>query len=376
MAADPDEARTFVTLLAGAVALVALAPRVSDVHNTRFYEIHHILPFEYPVLGRALFVLERAIASSPDGMARVHAVVGVAAAVVVAVVLRRAGARTAVWTTAPTLVLVGQNVDAVTCVFIALAIADWRSGRDVRAGVWVGLGAAYKIVPALLLVPLGAAGGVRRAARVWLTAVAVWLAVNLPYALADPDKWRFPYRFARLRDDLLGTVWAAFGVGRDTANTLSTVAVAVAVVVIGAAVARRRVDPLRGCALVFLAFVALNKVWQPHYLLMALVVLAFVSPRPRALRALELANLAYFVVYWIGSSPTASPAALWLTASARFGLLVVVVWELAAAAPGRAAQAEGEARDRHAGERQPLDDVGLVDEHPHPEHEGDRPHER
>jgi uncharacterized membrane protein len=380
VADDVDGARRFAILLLAGLAIVVAAPRISDVHNTRYYEIHRILPFEYPVLGRVLFVLERAVAGSPDAMARTHAVVAVLVAVVVAIALRRAGASSAVWTAAPTLLLVAQNVDAVTCLLVVLAVAEWRRQRAAASGAWIGLGAAYKIVPALLLLPLAAGSDRRRAVRMAVAAAATWALVNVPYALTDVERWRFPYRFAKLRDDVVGTVWAALRVGHATVNTLSAAAIAAVVVAASLLVLRRRLEPVRACALVLLAFLAVNKVWQPHYVLLAIALLAFVPPQPRSLRVLEVANLSYFAAYWALDSPSDSPPRIWLTSVARFAALVVVVWEVAAAGtvpPERgAAQPQREPGDRHARQRQPLDDVGLVDQDPDGEHVADRPHHR
>lgn len=318
----------FILLLIGAFALVASVPRVSDVRNQRIYEIHHILPFEHPVLARVLFVAIRHVWSTPTGMAIVTALVGVTAVGAVAWLLRRAGADAALWMGAPTLILAGQNVDAVTCVFIVLALQAWVRERDVEAGVWVGIGAAFKLTPALLLPALALAGGRRRAMRLGVPAAAVWAVCNVPYALTRPAAWRFPYRFAQLRDDLIGTVWAGLPFGRDTVNRLSSVLLVLGVVAVGVLVARRRVSGPTGVVLTFAAFLATNKVWQPHYLLWVLAAGAFAGLPRRQVRWLEAANLAYFAVYWLAVSPSTVAPFIWLTAIARLlclGWLVVAL---------------------------------------------------
>lgn len=333
--------RRFPVLLGLAALLVVAAPRVSDVRTQRIYEIKHILPFEHPVGTRWLFLAMRAITGSPTGMAIVTVVVGVAAAVAVAWLLRAHGADSLVWTAAPTLVLVGQNVDAVTCVFIVLAIAMWRRDRFELSGLAIGLGAAFKLTPAVLLPALAVALPWRRSVRLVAIAVAAWATCNAPYALTHYERWRFPYRFASLRDDVKGSVWAALPFGRDTVNRLSLAVLVLVVVAVCVLVLRRRVDALTGCVLLIAAFLAVNKVWQPHYILWLLAVHAFVAPPTRALRWLEASNLAYFLVFWSRADPTTTAPFIWLTAGARVACLAWVVVEVvrrqAAVAPAATA---------------------------------------
>lgn len=318
----------FGVLLAGAVALVVAVPRVSDVRMQRLYEMGDILPFEHPVLARVLYVALRTVVDSPTGIAIAAAVVGAAAAFAVAVLLRRAGADVAVWTAAPTLVLVGQNVDAITCIFIVLGIASWQRSRAATSGAWLGLGAAFKVSPALLVPALAASAPWRRRLLVIGGGAVAWALTNVPFAVADYDAWVFPYRFARLRDDLIGTVWAALPFGVDDVNALSSVVLVAGMAAISYAVLRRRVTAVTGVVLTVALFLLTNKVWQPHYVLWLLAVLAFTAAPRRPVRLLELANLGYFAAYWVDASDTARAPWIWLTAAARIAALVWVCWSV------------------------------------------------
>ena len=327
----------FGLLLLAAFALVVSVPRVSDIRMQRLYEIGRILPFEHPVLSRLVYVGLRTVADGPVAIAIVAAAVGVAAAVAVAALLRRADADVALWMSAPTLVLVGQNLDAVTCVFIVCAIAAWQHGRFLRSGAWLGVGAAFKVAPALLVAPIAASsarGRWRRGLLVVAGATAAWAVANVPYAVIDYDRWAFPYRFARLRDDVVGTVWAALPFEVGTVNVLSTVLLVAGVVAVCVAVAARRLGPVVGAAVAVALFLATNKVWQPHYVLWLLAVLAFVPGVPRGrVRTLELANLAYFAVYWVDASDTAKAPFIWLAAGARLAALMWLLVTLVRARP-------------------------------------------
>lgn len=328
----------FGAFLAAGVALVAAMPDVSDVGTDRYYEVRHILPaFEYPVLGRMLFLAERAVSGSRTGISLVNAGVGVAVAVVVlALLVRSAGTRPEVWAGAPILLLVGQTMDAVTCLLLVLLVLAWRERRWELAGLWAGLGTAFKIVPAVALLPLLMASGWRGRIRTAAAAASAWLACNIPYALHDGDRWWFPYRFAADRDDVVATIWAPWHLSIPTVNRLSLLLTVVLVGAVCVAAARRRVEPVDAAALAVLAFIVANKVWQPHYVLWLVALLPFTSVAKRPLRALELASLAYFAVFWSEPSVEGLGALVWVVATAR---LAAAGWLAKAVAAPRAAGA-------------------------------------
>ncbi len=203
--------------------LIGLAPQISDI-ATIWLRGRGTAVFEYPVLAHALFLMERAIADSRLGIALVNGAVGVVAAAVIVVVLRRSGGRDSVWMAAPTLMLVRQNVEGITALMILLAVISWRRGKAVAAGVWVGAGVAFKLVPVFLLRPLLAASDRRARIRVLVAAAVAWFAVNLPYALLDPRGFLFPYWFALKRHDGGGSIWAAMGISGEVAAFASLLA--------------------------------------------------------------------------------------------------------------------------------------------------------
>ena len=338
-----------VAYLAGAVLLVAVAVQTSDIATVRWREIDGIAGFEYPTLARWLFVAERWVAGSRQGIAMVNAVVAVAATVAVSVSLQRSGANVTLWLAAPTLLLVAVNVDAVTALLVTLAVLEWRRSRWATAGALVGAGTAFRVAPGVLLAPfLATAPGWAARFRLVAPAAAVWLVVNVPHLLTRPDEWRFPYRFAAQRGDIKGSLWAALPLGRDAVNVASTALVIAIGGAVALAVARRRLSPSAGAALALLGFMAAGKLWQPHYLLWALPLLAMTSVPRRPVRVLELTNLAYFLVLWRQMEPQAEAPWLWLTAGGRLLALawLVVVLVRVESVPRPAPVAEvGPARD-------------------------------
>jgi hypothetical protein len=223
----------------------------------------------------------------------------------------------------PTLMLVALNVEGITALLIVLAVTSWKEGRSAASGIWVGLGAAFKLAPVFMLPPLAVGAGWRAGARVLLAAAAAWLAVNIPYAWLDPAGFRLPYQFAIERQDGRGTIWAAAGLSSNTAALASLAALGAACLAIAAATRRARITAESGCALALLALLGTSKLWQPHYLLWALGALPLTGVPVLPVRCLEVANLAYFVVLWRQLPPESEAVWLWPAAAAR---LVFLIW--------------------------------------------------
>lgn len=356
---QPDTRPRFVTLLVCAGLLMALAPDLSDVGNIRKRELfvagggilRKDLPhgFEYPVLAKVLYLGERAVSSTVFGVTVVNIFVGIAGALVVYYLLRRARADTAVWCLAPTLLLAAQNIDAWAAVVIVGIVMLWEASQWAGAGALGGIGLAFKLSPAVVMPTLAAATTRTRALAMAVAGVAVWLVCNVPYYLHDSTAWRVPYKVASERDDTKGTIWAILPLhGRDV-SIASTIAAALIIGLLTWAVATRRIDPWSASALAMLAFLATNKVWQPHYILWLLPLLAFSGVDRLPLRSLEVVNLAYFVVIW-GQMDFIDPthqgprisAEPWTTITATLRLLCAcwLAWSLWRQGVERARQAE------------------------------------
>jgi uncharacterized membrane protein len=325
-ASGADERQHLIALgiLAVAGLLVAAHSEISDTVLVRSEELARSHPFEYPALARVLYLGERAVSGSQLGIALVNAVLMIALALVVREVLRAGGADVAIWSTAPILVLAGQNWDVLTVLFIALALVAWRRGEDTRAGLWLGLGTAFKLVPGVLLVPMLAADR-RRGARTTIVAVATVVVANAPLVLRNASAWWYPYHFASVRTDTRGTVWAALPLSRSAVNALSSAVLVAGLLAVFVVVARRRLSFERGAVLAVLAFVAANKVWQPHYVLWLLPVVALAAVDRRAIQPAQWVSLAWFVLLWSSAAWTTSGPALWLAGTAWLGALAVLV---------------------------------------------------
>jgi uncharacterized membrane protein len=205
------------------------------------------------------------------------------------------------------------NWDLLAVALTSLAILAWTRDRHALAGLMIGLGAAAKLYPVLLLGPMLVlalrAADRRRALGDYLvtlgTAVAAWVAVNLPVYLWAPDGWRLFFTFNSERGAELGSPWYALellvpGLLPDRIEPVlltSAVVLLTVIVVLGFAAP----EPPRLAQLTFLAvaaFLLVNKVWSPQYALWLLPLAALARPRWRDLLIWQAAEVLYFVAVW------------------------------------------------------------------------------
>jgi hypothetical protein len=178
------------------------------------------------------------------------------------------------------------NWDLIPIALLLSAVVAHERGRPAAAGALAALGVSAKLWPAALVPPAAAdLAGRRRIADLGLAALsfaAVTLAVNLPFALAAPERWSWFLRFNAGRA-AENSVWEALRL-RDPAvlNLLSGLLLAAAAAAAARAAWRsaddRRARAVRlGTALTLAVWVATNKVWSPQYALYAFAAGALVS---------------------------------------------------------------------------------------------------
>jgi uncharacterized membrane protein len=118
----------------------------------------------------------------------------------------------AMFALAPLMLLTATvNWDLLAVAFCTLALYAWAKKRPAWAGVLCGLGVAAKLYPLFLLGPLLLlclrSRRFRAAAELVGSAVAVWVAVNLPVYLLAPQGWSTFWRFSSERGVDWGTLW-------------------------------------------------------------------------------------------------------------------------------------------------------------------------
>ena len=272
---------------------------------------------EYPVL--TMYFMRTAGWFSGDsyaGFFYVNAALLLACAVITAVCLYvMVRGRALYFALAPTLLIYGtMNWDLFAVALATGALLAFFRRRDGWAGVLLGLGAAAKFYPAMLVVPLIAHRLKNRepdrAITLGWTVAGTWLAVNLPFAIASPSGWFEFFRFnsARLAD--FDSLWYLACRQLDMCFQIRTINVASALLFLGSFVAVWAIKAGRdpgfsrwslGLPLVVL-FLLTNKVYSPQYGLWLLPWFALALPDLRAFIAFSVADVAVFVTRftWFG----------------------------------------------------------------------------
>ncbi len=273
------------------------------------------------------------------------------------------------------------NWDLLAVLFTAGALWAWSRDRPLLAGVMVGLGFATKLYPLFLL---GAflIDAIRRK-QPWLVAVAIasgtftWMVVNLPAILGNIDAWKIFWTFNSDRAADLGSLWLVLqqrGIetsanGINIVSGVGFVLACAGIFVLGLA-AERRPQIAQIAFLVVAAFLILNKVYSPQYVLWLLPLAVLARPRWRDLLIWQACELVYFGAVWLylggwlepsaGTNPTAYQAAIVIRVLGELYLCVLIVRDIWTAPPEPAADDLGDGDDVDVGRGEPNRDLDRL----------------
>jgi uncharacterized membrane protein len=211
---------------------------------------------------------------------------------------------------APGLILTAYiNWDLLAVALGAGALWAWSRRSPLAAGALIGLGTAAKLYPALLLLPLfllcmrtrrfGEFG------RLLFAAVLTWVAVNLPVMLKAFHGWAYFYSFSRTRTESWGSLWLALDdlhhplpAGRlNLVVTCSLLALFAGVAFVAWTAPRRpRLPQL--AFLTVAAFLLVNKVYSPQYVLWLVFLFPLARPRWRDFIIWTFFETLYFIAIW------------------------------------------------------------------------------
>lgn len=301
-----------------AVALYAAFPAFSDIYrlwerdaglNSEWTQI----PFEYPPISALYFEPFTYLPSSTWAVV-VNGLIMATAAVAVTWVLIRAAKSSAqvdvdiqLWVASPALLLfLPINWDVLVVLVAILGVVALNQSRPAGAGVWHGIGTAFKIFPGAVVLPvLPVVEGWRRRIMFLATGLAALGASYLAYWSIEPEDWRFHLDFASLRTDIDSTVWGVlerllevFGMGLsiDVVNLVSTLSMVVALsaVTLWAAKVKPTVAELAAVAIITLLI--FNKVFKPQYVLWVIPFIAWVRADRIKMRVVEAMTIVQFAV--------------------------------------------------------------------------------
>ena len=237
---------------------------------------------EYPIVTGVFMWFAGLFARNDADYLRVTAVLLAPFGLLTAGMLAKlSGRRAFIWAAAPALVLYSvHNWDFLATAAVVGAVWAWSRGRPGVAAALLGLGAATKIYPGFFALPLLLERlylrDVRGAARVVAGTAGVWLLINLPFALANPDGWWATYAFqARRAADLTTNsiwYWGFPDLSPSTVDRWSFALIALswlAALVAGWRLAGRtgRYPWLQVSAAMLCSFLLFNKVYSPQYVL-------------------------------------------------------------------------------------------------------------
>jgi uncharacterized membrane protein len=262
---------------------------------------------EYPVAtGLFMWAVALPVGSAGAYLGLTMVLLGACALATTLLLARMAGARALYWAAAPPLVLYAfHNWDLLAVAAATAGLAAWRARRPGVAAVLFGLGAAFKLYPALFIAPLVLE---RLARREWRGALGIAaagagtaLALNLPFVVLNPSGWWATYRFHEQRAPTTsGTIWAALfpNLSTGTENAVSAAATGLALCLIWIAFLRRRhgapYPVVECCAAMTAAVIVLSKVSSPQYVLWVLPFFALVRAWPGWWAMLSVTALARY----------------------------------------------------------------------------------
>jgi uncharacterized membrane protein len=249
---------------------------------------------EYPVVTGVFMWFAGLFASTDADYLRITALLLAPFGLLTAGLLAKlSGRRAFIFAAAPSLVLYSvHNWDFLATASMAAAVCAWTRGRPGTAAMLLGLGAAAKIYPGFLALPLLveriAAGDRRGAARVVAGAGGVWLVLNLPFVLANWDGWWATYAFqaGRVADLTTNSIWfwGLPDLDPDQVNRWSFALIAaswLAALIIGWSIGQRTGSYpwIQVSAALICAFLLFNKVYSPQYVLWLLPFFVLVRIR-------------------------------------------------------------------------------------------------
>jgi uncharacterized membrane protein len=211
----------------------------------------------------------------------------------------------------PSLALAAMiNWDILALGMVAGFFWAWASRRSVVAGIFIGLGAATKLYPLFFLGPLLVLCLRERQLGTWMktftAAAAAWLAVDLPIYLWSPDAFKWFWQFNSSRGPDFGSLWliaSQYGhsatphvINMTTFLVFSAACLAIAALGL---LSPRRPRLVQLIFLVMVAFLIVNKVYSPQYVIWLIPLAALARPRWRDLLIWQACETFYFFAVWM-----------------------------------------------------------------------------
>ncbi len=200
------------------------------------------------------------------------------------------------------------NWDLFAVALTAAAMWAWSRGRPVWFGILLGLGTAAKFYPFLLLGPLLIVCLRGRRLGSWLAATLAaatsWVLINAPIYLLAKDEWLSFWKFNDERESDYGSIWYVMKLAKHELTDVNQVSLVlfvmmcVGIAVLGLA-APRRPRFAQVAFLTIAAFLLVNKVYSPQYVLWLLPLVALARPKLRDWLIWQACEVFYWMMVWL-----------------------------------------------------------------------------
>lgn len=221
---------------------------------------------------------------------------------------------------APGIILTSQlNWDLWAVMLATLGMFAFSRKRIVLAGVLLGLGAAAKLYPLFIfgaiLVLCFRTGRMRHFWISLASGVAAWLAVNVPFMLTAFDEWSRFYTFSSEREISFSSMWLAFtwtGLDGKDFSMVSNALFALACVGVAwlGMTATRRPRMAQLAFLIIAAFILLNKVYSPQFVMWLIPLYVLCRPRWREFLIWQGIEAYHWAAVWLMSARIVSGGAV------------------------------------------------------------------
>ena len=202
------------------------------------------------------------------------------------------------------------NWDLWAIITMMLAIYWFDRKQYTYSSLALAVSISTKFMPVFLLLPilfiLWRSNQIRELVKYLLTTIAIWLAINLPFALTTPTGWWRFYKLNMEREADWGSLWLAFsqlGLGLANLNYLALLLLLIGLTSFVIFLFELKNTPtLASVAFIVLAIVMVaSKVYSPQYVLWLtpLAVIALTNKKDlHAFWIWQIAETLYHVAIW------------------------------------------------------------------------------
>lgn len=212
---------------------------------------------------------------------------------------------------APTMILAATiNWDLIPIALVSLALLAWSKEKPTLTGIFMGLAIATKFYPVFLLFGFLLLAWRNKTWRptfnMIVATVTTFLAVNIPFAIANFEGWIHFYTFNFGRSIDFGSFWYALTqIGLPTIpdsllNFASTAIFGLLLIAIAILVKKAPSSPniAQISFLILAAFVITNKVYSPQYVLWLVPLAVLARPNWRDFLIWQFGEVIYFIAIW------------------------------------------------------------------------------